>query len=106
MANEKMSFWRSIQMVFALVSVLWVVQFIQYFHIADLADYANHPRHIDGLKGIIFSPFIHDPHGFEHILSNTLPIMVLLTVLINAYPGIALYVLVFVHITSGVLVWL
>ena len=106
MASEKISFWKSVFIVFALVSVLWIVQLIQYFNLFDFTDYANHPRHIDGLKGIIFSPFIHSREGFDHILSNTLPIMVLLMVLINAYPRIALTVLLFIHLSSGVLVWL
>ena len=106
MADEQRNFWRSVRIVFALVSVLWIVQFLQVLNIYDFVDYANHPRHLDGLIGIIFSPFIHDKYHFEHIISNTLPMMVLLTVLINAYPKIWLLVLVFVHLASGILVWL
>ncbi len=106
MADEKMSFGKSVIIVFALVSVLWLVQLVQYVGLYDFTNYANHPRHLDGLKGIIFSPFIHDANNFDHIISNTLPILVLLTVLINAYPRIALFVLVFIHLTSGILVWL
>lgn len=93
-------------MVIALVSVLWVVQLIQFLHLFDFTGFANHPRHLDGLKGIIFSPFIHDPNNLQHLISNTLPIFVLLTVLLNAYPRVALSVLVFIHISSGILVWL
>ncbi|HWB62075.1 MAG TPA: rhomboid family intramembrane serine protease [Chitinophagales bacterium] len=106
MADEKISFWRSIVIVFALVSVLWLVQFIQQFGHIDLTSFANHPRNLDGLKGIIFSPFIHAPNDIQHLLSNTLPLMVLLAVLINAYPKVALFVLVFIHLVSGTLVWL
>jgi membrane associated rhomboid family serine protease len=104
MKSEKNSFWKNTLLVFALLSVLWIVQLIQYFGIYDLSGYGNWPHHIEGLKGIIFSPFIHG--NFDHLISNTLPMMVLLTVLLNAYPGIALSVLVFVHLTSGILVWL
>jgi membrane associated rhomboid family serine protease len=104
MKSEKSSFWRNMVLVFALLSVLWIVQFIQYFGLYDFSAYGNWPRHIEGLKGIVFSPFIHG--SFDHLISNTLPMMVLLTVLLNAYPGIAVPVLVFVHLTSGILVWL
>jgi membrane associated rhomboid family serine protease len=104
MKSEKSSFWRNIILVFGLLSVLWIVQIIQYFGLYDFAGYGNWPRHIEGLKGIIFSPFIHG--SFDHLASNTLPMMVLLMVLLSAYPGIALPVLVFVHLTSGILVWL
>src|SRR4051812_18425470 len=103
MAEERISFWRSVTYVFALVSVLWAIFLLQQFGIIDTGEYGNWPRHIQGLKGIIFSPFLHG--SYEHLISNTLPILVLLTVLINAYPRIALLVLIFVHLMSGALVW-
>lgn len=104
MAQVKNRFWRSVVIVFALVSVLWVVQLLQFFKICDFSEYGNWPHHIEGLKGIIFSPFIHG--SFEHLISNTLPILVLLLVLLNAYPSVALPVLIFIHLVSGTLVWL
>ncbi len=104
MADNEISFWKSLRVVFGLVSVLWIVHIIQELGIYDFSPYANWPRHIEGLKGIIFSPFLHG--SFEHLISNTLPILVLLTVLLNAYPRVALPTLVFIHLSSGLLVWL
>ena len=104
MEAEKNNFWTNTLLVFALISVLWLVQLVQYYGLIDLSSYGNWPHHAEGLKGIIFSPFIHG--SFDHLISNTLPIMVLLTVLLNAYPRMALVVLVFVHILSGILVWI
>ena len=98
-----MSFWKSVMAVLALVSVLWIVFLLQQFDIVNTNSYGNWPHHVEGLKGIIFSPFLHG--SFEHLISNTLPILVLLTVLLNAYPKIALPVLIFIHLSSGVLVW-
>ncbi len=106
MAEEKNKFWRSVIIVFGLVTVLWIIQLLQYYKLFDFSSFANHPRHIDGLKGIIFSPLIHAPNDFDHLISNTLPILILLTVLLNAYPKVALWVVVFVHLLSGILVWL
>ena len=103
MKDEKSVFWISILWVFGLLSVLWIVQFIQYFGLFDFGPYGNWPQHQAGLKGILFSPFIHG--SFDHLISNTLPMMILLTVLLSAYPTIALPVLVFVHLLSGLLVW-
>ena len=102
--KEFANFLNSVLIVIGLVSVLWVVQFLQAFGGYDFTAYANWPHHSEGLKGIIFSPFIHG--SFEHLISNTLPILVLLTVLLNAYPNVALFVLFFVHLSSGTLVWL
>jgi len=104
MGSEKSAFWQNAMLVLGLVSVLWIVQIIQYLGLFDFSPYGNWPHHTSGLKGIIFSPFIHG--SFDHLISNTLPIMILLTVLLNAYPGVAIIVLVFIHLLSGLLVWL
>ena len=104
MVEEKSIFWRNICIVFSLISVLWVVFILQFLSLINTAPYGNWPQHVEGLKGIIFSPFIHG--SFEHLVSNTLPILVLLTVLLNAYPRLALPVLVFIHVASGTMVWL
>ena len=106
MAEDKNKFRENLLVVGILVAVLWVIQLLQYYEVYDFSHLANHPRHVDGLKGILFSPLIHAPHDFEHLLSNTLPLLVLLTVLLNAYPKVALRVLLFIHLSSGALVWL
>jgi len=103
MAEEKNSFWKTIVFAFALVAILWIVFLLQFLGVINTDTYGNWPKHLEGLKGIIFSPFIHG--SFEHLISNTLPILVLLTVLMNAYPRIAIFVLVFIHIVSGIMVW-
>lgn len=104
MAEEKNSFWKIVMISFVLVAVLWIVFLLQEFGIINTDRYGNWPHHIEGLKGIIFSPFLHV--SFEHLISNTLPILVLLTVLLSAYPRMALPVLFFIHIVSGILVWM
>lgn len=102
--KKELNFWTTVSIVTILVSVLWVVQFFQYFGTYDFHRFGNHPGHRSGLWGILFSPFIHG--SFEHLISNTLPIMVLLTVLLNAYPRLAIPVLIVIHLLSGTLVWL
>lgn len=104
MSDEKRSFGTNVLIVFGLVSVLWIVFLLQFFGFIQTDSYGIWPQHPEGLRGIIFSPFIHA--GFEHLISNTIPIIVLLTVLLNAYPKVALTVLVFIHLLSGSLVWL
>jgi membrane associated rhomboid family serine protease len=102
-AAEPDNFKSSLAIVFTLVGVLWIVWLLQEFAGWDFSEFGNWPHHIQGLKGILFSPFIHG--SFEHIVSNTLPALVLMMVLLNAYPKVALPVLFFIHIVSGILVW-
>ena len=95
MAEEKNSFWRTVVIAFALVAVLWLVFLLQNSGVINTDEYGNRPHHLEGLKGIVFSPFLHG--SFEHLISNTLPILVLLVALLNAYPRVAVFVLVFIQ---------
>lgn len=63
-----------------------------------------HPRDISSLKGILFAPFIHG--STTHILSNTLPILILSSVLAVFYNRIWIPVWFLISITAGLLVWL
>lgn len=62
------------------------------------------PRTLKGLIGIVTSPFLHG--GFRHIISNTVPLVVLLFILSHFYPQKALSVILFTIIAGGLLVWL
>ena len=62
------------------------------------------PRTISGIPGIIFSPYIHG--SFEHLLSNTLPLLVVGSGLVYFYGEIAKNVLTMIWIFTGFWVWL
>lgn len=104
MAEEKDdNLWKNVLIVIGLMLVLWGVHYIRFNQWYSFEDFVNTPRTLKGILGIFFSPFIHGDN--EHILSNSLPIMVLLFVLLINYPKLALRVYLFVHIVSGALVW-
>ncbi len=84
-----------------LVVIMWVVWLIWK---EKAITYGIHPRDVSSLKGIIFSPFIHG--NLNHILSNTLPILILSIVLAIFYNRIWLSVWFLVSVTGGALVWL
>jgi membrane associated rhomboid family serine protease len=91
---------------FLFTAVLWIVWSSDMLLHLDLPQYGIIPRTKIGLRGIIFSPFIHDNRNVMHILSNTPPFMVLFFVLLNAYRKIAIPVLILIHLLTGCLVWL
>lgn len=64
------------------------------------------PKEIESLKGILLMPLIHSPRGFEHIVNNSVPIVVLLGALIFYYREIAGRVFLFTWIFTGIGVWL
>lgn len=71
-----------------------------------LYEFGVKPHTIEGLKGIIFMPLIHDEKHFGHILSNSLPLLVLLSTLIYFYREIALHVFIYIWLGTGVLLWI
>ena len=60
------------------VSIPWLVYVIDIFLPVDLRGYGIRPRNIEGLWGIVFSPFLHANYG--HLIANTAALFVLLFV--------------------------
>lgn len=101
--EESKAFWKRLYFAFGVVALLWLVKGYEWWTGVDLGDWGILPQHFIGLRGIIFAPFIHG--SFEHLSSNTAAILLLLVVLLNAYPKVAFRVLMFVYVVSGFLVW-
>ena len=94
---------KSLKISIVFVLVLWIVRFIDIFIPADLNQFGILPRSPEGLFGIFFSPFLHE--NFAHLISNTVPIFILLTVTILFYKKIVLWVFFIVLLLGGFLVW-
>lgn len=62
--------------VVVFAAVLWIVQFINVLTGSWLIRWLGiAPRSFEGLDGVLFAPLLHS--GFAHLLSNTMPLMVL-----------------------------
>lgn len=62
-------------LVGAMVAVMWVVEIADALGADSLDGYGIRPRAVDGLDGILFSPFLHGSWG--HLIGNTVPFVVL-----------------------------
>ncbi len=89
---------------FSFVGLLWLLELYQATSGIRLWSLGILPHRIDGLTGIITSPFIHA--GYDHLMSNTLPLLVVGTGLYYFYPTLAGRVVVMVWLFSGIWVWL
>ncbi|MCD8434519.1 rhomboid family intramembrane serine protease [Tenacibaculum dicentrarchi] len=85
-----------------LIVFLYVVHAISFF--IPITQFGIIPRTFNGLIGVFTSPFLHG--GIWHLISNTLPLIVLLTVLNFFYPKKTLSVIIFTILVGGMLVWL
>jgi membrane associated rhomboid family serine protease len=89
-----------------VVVIMWLVYWADFIFIFDFHKLGVLPKTIEGLKGILFMPLIHAHSDFKHILNNSLPTFLLLTLLFYSYKDIALKVFFWSWILTGILVWI
>jgi membrane associated rhomboid family serine protease len=87
----------------AFVGVLWLLQITNWALGLDAAPFGIRPRSVQGLAGILFAPLAHG--GFEHLLANTLPVLLLVTAMLHLYPRSSPVVLPAVYFGPGLAVW-
>ncbi|MBN2638543.1 MAG: rhomboid family intramembrane serine protease [Bacteroidales bacterium] len=103
MSKEKNWFYTSMVIPGLLLLNMWLVFFGEYLLGTDWGSWGIYPDHVSGLKGILFSPFLHE--GIKHIAANSLPFFVLGTALFYFYRDLAFRVLLFIWLFTGLLVW-
>ncbi|TAE00781.1 MAG: rhomboid family intramembrane serine protease [Bacteroidetes bacterium] len=100
-----MPFYNSLQKMLWLSAFLWIVKILQTSLELPLNRFfALYPRHSKGLIGILFSPFLHA--DFVHLISNTVPLIVLGTAILYFYPKVSYKVFAWSYLATGLLVWL
>lgn len=87
-----------------LVLILWLVYWVEVKYHIYLNDYGILPRTLKGLRGILFSPFLHG--SLEHLYNNSIPLLVLIAALRFFYRQYALQVIVYGILLSGFITWL
>lgn len=113
--NTDNSSWYNIEKKRARLALLPAIVFVVVVWMAFIVDYAGVftwdfsrlgilPGVVDGLVGIIFSPFIHS--SFSHLLSNTLPLLILIWFLFYFYSKIAFGAFICLWLSSGFLTWI
>jgi membrane associated rhomboid family serine protease len=95
---------KSFLIALTIVASIWVVFIVNQLVTIDFNHYGILPRSKSGIKGILFAPFLH--LNFLHLMSNTIPLLVLTTVLFWMYEKVAVRVLVLSALMGGLLVWL
>ena len=101
---DKRRFRRALIASVSFAALLWVVYISAALFEIDLVRFGIYPRRATGLVGIAVAPLIHG--SFSHLFANTVPIVVLGTALLYAYPRSAALVLGCVYAGSGLGVWL
>lgn len=84
------------------VAVLWWVRVFEHVF-GDFTALALRPREAWGAIGILTAPLLHA--SFAHLLSNSLPLLILITLSLAVVPRAAQRAFVLIWLGSGVSVW-
>jgi len=101
---EKKIFIHSLLFPAAFVLVFWLLKIIEHSSGVSFVKLGIYPLHVNGLQGILFSPFIHS--DFNHLISNSLPFFILGFMLIYFYRRISYRIFFLLYFLSGLSTWL
>ena len=99
-ANFRLAF----KIALGFVALIWLIQLWNWGLDLELARFGVRPREWAGLPGIVLAPLLHG--GFSHLIGNSLPLLVLGTVMLHLYPSSALKVIPAAYLGPGIAVWL
>ncbi len=68
---------------FAFILTIWLVYYLNWRYFLELNNYGIMPRTSIGLRGVLFSPFLHG--SIQHLWNNTLALLVLLPLICYYY---------------------
>ena len=92
--------------ILIFIGLLWMILFadlaLRYSADVHVNSWGLRPRSVTGLAGIVTMPFLHG--GWNHLLSNTVPLCVLLFLLAGSRDHVG-GIIVGIAILSGMLLW-
>jgi membrane associated rhomboid family serine protease len=93
-----------IALPFLFVLSLWIAFWVEIrFHL-NLELFGIYPRTLEGLRGVLFSPFIHG--NLEHLYNNSIPLLILIAALRYFYREQTFTVLGYGILFTGILTWI
>jgi membrane associated rhomboid family serine protease len=102
--RARANFRLAVKLALAFVAVLWLIQLSNWAMDLGPGELGVRPREWAGLPGVLVAPLLHG--GFEHLIGNTPPLVVLGATMLYLYPHSAALVLPAVYLGPGIAVWL
>lgn len=95
---------RPVVVVGLFAALMWVVELVDLFPGTNFDRWGIRPRELDGLVGVVTMPLLHA--GFGHLISNTIPFVVMGSLIAASGIGRYFVVTAIVTVVSGVGTWL
>lgn len=93
----------SLKLAMLFTAAIWGIWLCGELLGLELSQFGIYPGLPDSLSGILTAPFIHG--SLSHVTSNSLPLLVMLTILFYIYPRSSIPVLISLLLGSGLIVW-
>ena len=101
--RARANFRLALRVSLGFVALLWMISLLNWGLALDLTRFGVRPHLPSGLPGLFFAPLLHG--DFTHLLSNSVPLVVLGTGMLYLYPNSALKVIPAVYLVPGLAVW-
>ncbi len=92
----------AVRLSLGFVALLWLIPTLGWG--LELERFGVRPRQWIGLPGILVAPVLHA--DFNHLIANSLPMLVLGATMLQLYPSAAFRVLPAIYLGPGITVWL
>lgn len=102
--NDKNLLPQSIVFASLFVGMLWWIKLLEWWFDWSLYRLGIQPGELLGVLGIVTAPLIHG--SWEHLIANTLPLLLLGAVVLFGYPRSRWWVIATIWLVSGLGVWL
>ena len=102
--SEKKEFFNILFFPFLFLLVMWLVKLIELQFELSFIKFGVSPQKLLGLRGILFSPFIHK--DFTHLFNNSYPILILGGFVFSVYRKIAWQIFIWLFFISGFWLWI
>jgi len=103
MTNERKRLFLNLIFPTVFVAILWLIRLAQTRWNIPLNQLGIYPRSVRGLPGILMAPLIHGSNN--HLLSNSVPLIILGTIMFYFYRGIAFRIFFWLYLMTGIWVW-
>ena len=101
--DERNRLLHSMSVPLSFVLIMWTVKIIEVLFHLDLSCLGLMPLKVEGLTGIFFFHFLHG--SWKHLLTNTVPLLVLGACLYYFYRPLATRVWLLLMLSTGLLTW-
>ena len=85
------------------VIIMWLVFWFEIRFGEDFTPYGIHPGSVEGIRGVLFGPFIHG--NLKHLFNNSIPMLVLGTALFYFYRPLRWQVFILGFVITGLITW-